>query len=60
MKQQVKRNVIVFEAPTELSKKAKEIAEDKMVSTSAIYRAAIKAYCRDYIAEQTAGGYMQF
>lgn len=60
MKINVKRNVIVFEAPRELSERAKEIAEETMVSTSAIYRAAIKAYCRNYIAEDTADRYMQF
>jgi len=60
MKQHVRRNVIVFEAPKELSERAKEIAEENMVSTSAIYRAAIKAYCRNYIAEDTAERYMQF
>lgn len=60
MKTTGSRNVIVFEAPRELSDKAKEIAEESMVSTSAIYRAAIKAYCRNYIAEETADRYMQF
>jgi predicted transcriptional regulator len=60
MKVNVRRNVIVFEAPKELSERAKEIAEETMVSTSAIYRMAIKAYCRNYIAEDTADRYVQF
>ena len=60
MKTTGSRNVIVFEAPRELSDKAKEIAEETMVSTSAIYRMAIKSYCRNYIAEETADRYIQF
>jgi predicted transcriptional regulator len=44
MKQQVKRNIVVFEAPLELTEKTKQIAEDFMCSPSAIYRRALSQY----------------
>jgi len=44
MKQELKRNMMVFEAPIELSSKAKHLAEYKMISTSAICRQALQYY----------------
>lgn len=44
MKQVVKRNMAVFEAPIELTEKAKQFADTKMISTSAIYRQAVSQF----------------
>lgn len=48
MKQTLKRNMLVFEAPIELSEKAKHLAETKMISTSAVCRQALMQYVRNF------------
>jgi len=48
MKQQLKRNMIVFEAPKELTEKAKHLAEVKMISISAICRQALLQYTSNF------------
>ena len=53
MKQQLnesngKRNLVVFEAPVELTDKARLIAEKTMVSTSALCRLAVSQYITRY------------
>lgn len=48
MKQSVKRNVVVFEAPLELTKQARELADAKLTSTSTICRQALKQYLSNY------------
>lgn len=59
MKQQLnesngKRNLVVFEAPVELTDKARLIAEKTMVSTSALCRQAVSQYIHRYEAETEA------
>ena len=39
-----KRNCMVFEAPTELTDKARVYADEKMVSTSAVCRQALNEF----------------
>ena len=41
---QNKRNVVVFQAPSSLTQKARVFAEENMVSVSAIYRQALHQY----------------
>jgi predicted transcriptional regulator len=48
MKQTLKRNMMVFEAPIELSSKAKYLADTKMISTSAICRQALQQYLNHF------------
>ena len=48
MKQSLKRNMMVFEAPIELSSKAKHLADTKMISTSAICRQALQQYLSNF------------
>lgn len=47
MKQTKKRNCMVFEAPTELTEKARSYADAKMVSTSAVCRQALNEFLID-------------
>jgi predicted transcriptional regulator len=44
MKQHTKRNMMVFEAPKELTEKARHLADVKMISTSALCRQALLQY----------------
>lgn len=44
MKQQHQRNLLVFEAPIELTDKTKEIAAQEMCSVSAICRKALNEF----------------
>lgn len=65
MKQQLnascgKRNLVVFEAPVELTDKARLIAEKTMVSTSALCRQAVSQYINRYEAETEATKYASF
>ena len=46
MKQQTKRNMMVFEAPKELTEKARHLADARMISTSAICRQALSQYIK--------------
>jgi len=48
MKQLGRRNMVVFEAPLELTEKAKHLADVKMISTSAICRQALQQYIRNF------------
>ena len=48
MNQPLKRNMLIFEAPKDLTEKAKGLAEAKMVSTSAICRQALQHYLSKY------------
>jgi len=48
MKHTLKRNMMVFEAPIALSSKAKQLADTKMMSTSAICRQALQQYLSNY------------
>ena len=64
MKQQhtkkVNRNLVVFEAPVELTDKARLIAEKTMVSTSALCRQAVSQYISRYEADTEATRYASF
>ena len=64
MKQQhtkkVNRNLVVFEAPVELTVKARLIAEKTMVSTSALCRQAVSQYISRYEADTEATRYASF
>ena len=65
MKQQLnesngKRNLVVFEAPVELTEKARMIAEKTMVSTSALCRQAVSQYISRYEADTEATRYASF
>ena len=64
MKQQhtkkVNRNLVVFEAPVELTDKARMIAEKTMVSTSALCRQAVSQYISRYEADTEATRYASF
>ena len=48
MKHTLKRNMMVFEAPIALSSKAKQLADTKMMSTSAICRQALQQYLSNF------------
>ena len=48
MKQALTGNMIVFRAPIELSAKARDLAEAKMISTSAICRQALQQYLNNF------------
>ena len=54
------RNLLVFEAPIELTEKAKLVAAETMVSTSALCRQAVSQYINRYEAEEQAIGYARF
>lgn len=54
MKQQLKRNLVVFEAPKDLTERAKHLADTKMISTSAICRQALMQYIKNYDMYYTA------
>ena len=64
MKQQhtkkVNRNLVVFEAPVELTDKARLIAEKTLVSTSALCRQAVSQYISRYEADTEATRYASF
>ena len=47
MKQHTKRNMMVFEAPKELTEKARHLADVRMISTSAICRQALSQYIKN-------------
>ena len=44
MKQYTKRNMVVFEAPKELTEKVRILADTRMMSTSALCRQALAEY----------------
>jgi len=50
--QKSKRNFIAFEAPIELTEKARMIADKTMISTSAVCRQAVSQYIHRYEAEE--------
>ena len=54
------RNLLVFEAPVELTEKAKWMAAETMVSTSAICRQAVSQYINRYEEDEQATGYASF
>jgi len=54
------RNLLVFEAPIELTEKAKWMAAETMVSTSAICRQAVSQYINRYEADERATGYASY
>jgi len=55
-----KRNFIAFEAPLELTKQTKKIAEEKMVSTSVICRHALNNYILADNEEKRSGTYPKY
>ena len=54
------RNLVVFEAPIELSEKARWVAEKTMVSTSALCRQAVSQFIHRYEADAEASKYASF
>ena len=54
------RNLLVFEAPIELTEKAKHVAEETMVSTSALCRQAVSQYITRYEQDEQTTGYASF
>ena len=50
------RNLVVFEAPVELTDKAKMVAERTMVSTSALCRQAVSQYIHRYETNEPTTG----
>ena len=53
----VSRNLVVFEAPVALTEKARLVAEECMISTSALCRTAVNQYIHRYEAETQAADY---
>jgi predicted transcriptional regulator len=51
------RNLMIFEAPLELTDKAKLVAEKTMISKSALCRQAISQYIHRYEADTQAKEY---
>ena len=54
------RNLLVFEAPLQLTEKAKHIAAETMVSTSALCRQAVSQYINRYEEDKQSTGYVSF
>ena len=54
------RNLVVFEAPVELTEKARWVAEQNMVSTSALCRQAVSQFIHRYEADAEAEKYSSF
>ena len=54
------RNLMIFEAPVELTEKARIVAEKTMISKSALCRQAISQYIHRYEADIQAKEYASF
>lgn len=54
------RNLVVFEAPIALTEKARWVAEQTMVSTSALCRQAVSQFITRYEADTEAEKYARF
>jgi len=54
------RNLLVFEAPVELTERAKNVAAETMVSTSALCRQAVSQYINRYEEDENTTGYVSF
>ena len=54
------RNLLVFEAPVELTERARNVAAETMVSTSALCRQAVSQYISRYEADEQDAKYARF